>query len=130
VLTGGSGADVLIGGAGSDLLAGGAGNDLFVYQATSDSAVAARDLIKDFTQGADKINLSGIDAVASALGDQAFNFIGTAEFSGTGSAGQLRYVYDAATNRTTIYGDVDGGGADFAIDLDGQFVLGGSDFIL
>jgi Ca2+-binding RTX toxin-like protein len=73
VLDGGAGDDVLTGNGGADTLTGNGGNDLFTYLAPTDSAPNANwtvlptasdpptwDLITDFTQGADKIDLSAL----------------------------------------------------------------------
>jgi len=62
-LNGGAGADTLVGGAGKDLLTGAAGNDIFKFNALSELGfgVANRDVITDFAQGQDKIDLSTID---------------------------------------------------------------------
>ena len=109
-LNAGSGNDVLIGGLGADRLTGGNGNDIFVYQSTADSGVgaAARDVITDFKRG-DRIDLSNIDANESAVGNQAFSFIGAAAFS---AAGQLRFAAGI------LAGDTDGDGiANFEISL-------------
>jgi hypothetical protein len=56
ILTGTAADDVITGLQGSDILYGLAGNDEFVYT----SFTQARDTIKDFTVGSDKINLSGL----------------------------------------------------------------------
>jgi Ca2+-binding RTX toxin-like protein len=73
-LSSGGGNDVLIGGSGRDILAGGAGADHFAFLATSDSSskAAARDVIKDFVHGMDRIDLHAIDASTVTGGDQAF----------------------------------------------------------
>ena len=88
VLRGDAGTDVLIGSAGADFLVGGGGGDVFRYAAAGESTRAETDSILDFTQGEDLIDVSAIDANASAGGNQAFLFIGTSGF--TGQAGQLR----------------------------------------
>src|SRR5262249_6916632 len=96
VINGLGGADHIIGGAGLDNIPGGDGNDVFVYQAVSDSGLtgATRDLINDFVQAQDTIDLSAIDAVTGGS-DNAFTLIGTSAF--THVAGQLRYdLIDAA----------------------------------
>jgi Ca2+-binding RTX toxin-like protein len=91
-LNGGAGLDGLNGGAGKDQLTGGAGQDSFVYTALSDSGItaSARDLIADFEQGIDHIDLSFIDAnKTNAAGtNDGFNFIGT-NVPFTGTPGQL-----------------------------------------
>ncbi len=103
-ITGGAGNDTLVGGGGADSLAGSGGADTFRYHSATDSAPGQEDLIGDFKSGLDKIDLSRVDANASAAGDQAFSWIGAAAFSGV--AGQLR-TYDSGGYRW-IAGDTDG----------------------
>jgi serralysin len=57
---GGDNDDVLTGGAGKDVMTGGAGANRFVFEAVSDSlwGGSARDVIKDFKAGVDKIDLN------------------------------------------------------------------------
>jgi hypothetical protein len=133
VLSGGAGLDTLHGGAGKDTLTGGADIDFFRFVAASESSVgkAGRDVITDFTDGADRIELSFIDAVASTGADDAFRFIGTnVKFSG--SAGELRTYWTAEGQ--IVEGDINGDKkADFAIEiLDAAhaIVLTASDFLL
>jgi T1SS-143 domain-containing protein len=68
-LEGGDGNDTLIGGRGDDVLVGGAGDDIFVWTA-DDRGGNYHDIVKDFGNGADKLDLSqllqGIDGPASA----------------------------------------------------------------
>ena len=127
-LFGDAGNDVLIGGAGADRLTGGAGKDQFTYNAVSESAGAARDLIMDFSRAqSDKIALGTIDANSVLSGNQAFTFIGTAAFSNV--AGQLRYETPGVI--TTISGDVNGDGvADLQIQVSGTIAFVASDFVL
>ena len=125
--------DVLFGSTGRDTLTGSAGADTFVYTALNQSGVgtANRDLITDFVNGTDRIGLQGIDADATAAGNNAFTFIGTGVFSGGGAAdaGQLRYSF-AGTN-TVVEGDVDGNGtADFEIQLTGIHTMTAADMVL
>ncbi|MES1201643.1 MAG: calcium-binding protein [Pseudomonadota bacterium] len=134
VIQGLGGNDHIIGGAGQDNIFGGAGNDVFVYQATSDSGVtgATRDLINDFVQGADHIDLSAIDAITGGS-DNSFTFLGTNAFTHT--AGELRYdLIDAVgtANDFTVIGiDVNGDAvADMQLTLKGLYTLAGSDFVL
>ncbi|MES1197002.1 MAG: calcium-binding protein, partial [Pseudomonadota bacterium] len=134
VIQGLGGADHIIGGAGQDNIFGGSGNDVFVYQTTSDSGTtgATRDLINDFVQGQDHIDLSAIDAISGG-GDDAFSFIGAGAFSHV--AGQLRFEFvDAvgtANDYTIISMDVNGdAAADSQIALRGLVMLTGADFVL
>ncbi|MFN3387859.1 MAG: beta strand repeat-containing protein, partial [Allosphingosinicella sp.] len=118
VLIGGAGADTIIGGGGADTMAGNGGNDIFRYFSTSDSAVGAEDTIISFFAG-DIIDLSAIDARAHTPQDNAFNFIGSAAFSGSGngSSGQLR-AQNTSGNNWIIEGDTNGDGtADFRINV-------------
>lgn len=129
-LSGGNGGDMLVGGKGADVLTGGAGADRFVFQALSDSTVAAagRDTITDFSrQQKDRIDVSGIDAISATAKNDSFAFIGTAKFSKV--AGELRFA--TSQGNTVVQGDVDGDGtADFAIQINGAIALIGTDFIL
>ncbi|WP_343349847.1 retention module-containing protein [Pseudomonas sediminis] len=56
-LEGGDGNDTLIGGKGNDILIGGAGNDTFVWTA-DDRGGNYHDIVKDFGNGEDKLDLS------------------------------------------------------------------------
>lgn len=115
ILTGNGGDDDLIGGVGADTLAGNAGADDFIYTAIGQSTVAAagRDTITAFVSGADRIDLSAIDADAGLAGNQAFTFIGAAAFS---AAGQVRYAGGALQANI---GGGNGNAADFQIQLTG-----------
>jgi Ca2+-binding RTX toxin-like protein len=124
-VVGGGGADTIYGEGGADQLTGGAGGDTFRYTAATESTLAAKDRILDFSAG-DRIDLSAIDAIAGGA-DDAFHFIGSGPFSHT--AGELlAYAsgvdwYDAA--------DIDGNGAtDFVIAVTTDHALGAGDFVL
>ena len=121
-IVGGMGNDIIIGGAGRDTLWGCAGADVFVYQAVSESSVAARDIIKDYDFH-DTIDLS-------ALGPFSGGFIGAANFSG-GGQGQVRFVQVGLSNGR-VEADVNGdGAADLAIDIVGVGVpVTAADFVL
>ncbi|MFA7264265.1 MAG: hypothetical protein WC068_14700 [Caulobacter sp.] len=135
-IDGGSGDDFLFGGAGADSLTGGVGNDIFDYNATSETGTGAttRDKIIDFRDaGADKIDLSGIDAIAGGAND-AFTWIGTAAFT---AAGQARYLVSGGS--VIIQLNTSGtSGAEATIELVdttvgvgvGQVNSNGSDFFL
>jgi serralysin len=130
VLKGFVGNDAVGGGIGKDSLSGGTGRDLFMIGALDVSTVAVigRDLILDFKHSErDRIDLRGIDAEDTAVGDQAFTFIGKGPFTST--EGELRYRN--AGGMTIVSGDVNGDGvADFAVDLDDKLSLVGRDFLL
>jgi Ca2+-binding RTX toxin-like protein len=130
LLSGGGGRDKLEGGRGADTLQGGGGSDIFVFRALEDSTPGARgrDTILDFSRKQkDKIDLRAIDAKDGTGRNDAFKFVGEADFSG--KSGELRVAKVGAS--TFVYGDVDGNGkADFAIKLDGTFNLGKADFLL
>jgi hypothetical protein len=114
VLTGGKGDDVLIGGGRGDTLTGGAGNDVFRYDSLTDSNKTERDGIQDFSPG-DLIDLSRIDADSTQAGDQAFTFIGNADFNHV--AGELRFRNISLGGTVwEVSGDTDGDGfSDFEV---------------
>lgn len=126
-LNGGEGNDILIGAAGRDTLTGGEGNDTFEYNAVSEaSAGGSLERIMDFLQGADVIDLAGIDANSVLDGDQSFNFISTAAFT---SAGDLRFSFDGTS--TILEADVNGDlSADLKVALIGNINLQAADIIV
>jgi serralysin len=107
-ISGSQNGDLITGGTGADSLRGGGGADIFVYRTAADSSAGNADHILDFTGGGDRIDLSSIDADSAAAGDQAFHFIGSDAFSGT--AGELRAVFDSADNVWAVSADSDGDG--------------------
>jgi Ca2+-binding RTX toxin-like protein len=121
VLYGEAGNDKIMGYFGSDELWGGSGADIFYFESTD-----GIDRIGDFERGADKIDVSAIDANTSISGRQAFTFIGDAQF--TGHAGELR-TYQESNGQFFVAGDVNGdGSADLLINL-GSAHVGAADFI-
>jgi len=106
VIHGSPSGDSISGGLGADALYGGAGNDVFVYRNAAESTSASRDRIYDFELG-DKIDMSGIDAVAGTPANDSFTFIGANGFSGV--AGQLRYE-NTTGNIWVVQGDTNGDG--------------------
>ena len=128
-LLGGEGADTLVGGSGVDRLSGEAGPDRFVFVVAAESAPGAADVIEDFDAGqGDRIDLSAIDANTDRRGNNAFDFIRRAEFSG--QAGELREVF-LADGQLRLEGDVDGDrAADFALFVLGENTLLTADFLL
>ncbi|MEM9012535.1 MAG: S8 family serine peptidase [Pseudomonadota bacterium] len=127
-LRGNNGNDELDGGTGFDIMTGGNGMDTFVFNSVADSpAGASQDVITDWQRFVDTIDLSGIDANTLIGGNQAFTFIGGANFS---AAGQVRYFTDGTDG--FLLANVDGGlSADFAIELEGfNLAFSGGDLIL
>ncbi len=118
-ITGSAGADVIVGGADVDTLTGGGDKDTFVFNVGDTGATAGtRDLIEDFTVGADRLDTSKFGAL---------KFIGTAAFDG--AANELHAVYDAVHDVTIVEGDTNGDKtADFGIELSGNLALGAADF--
>lgn len=127
-LDGGAGDDRLFGGSGHDGLVGGEGRDRFIFENAEAlaSTVDNSDRIRDFDRSeGDRINLSLIDANANTAENDVFAFIGTDAFSGT--AGELRYAFEAG--RTVIEMDRDGDGlGDLFLRLDGEIDVVARDF--
>lgn len=123
-LIGGAGRDRLEGGAGRDVMIGGDGDDRFVFADRFDFASRETpDVIRDFERGADHVVLAALDANTLAGGEQAFEFIGRAGFSG--AAGELRFKHGI------LSGDVQGDGrADFFIAIEDVERMNSGDFIL
>lgn len=126
-LIGGGGADTIIGGAGQDSVTGGTGVDVFVFTGLGDfNSVTATgaDVITDFRSGADKIDLTGVDADTALAGDQAFTQLLTTGTAFT-KAGQLRL------DSGVLYGNTDSDAtAEFALKLTSVAALNLSDFYL
>jgi serralysin len=132
-LRGLAGKDTLIGGRGRDVLYGGSEADVFLFKSLTESGITAstRDLIADFTRGADRIDLTAIDARSGVAGDDAFRFVDNRPFSGL--SGELHYGNRtvAGASSTIVEGDVDGDRlADFQVELSGRYTLVAADFIL
>lgn len=108
-LTGGEGSDTLTGGDGADVLTGDSNADRFVYTALSESSTGASDLLTDFVQGLDVIDLA-------ALG-----------FSGiqSGAASGTVLGYSFSSGNTIVTAD----GSTFSFELTGEITLANTDFI-
>jgi len=110
--------DYVRGGRGKDLISGGDGFDTFDFNSVLESkrGAANRDVIIDFQDGQDHIDLSGIDA-RSKQGFQHFKFIGDNHFHH--KQGELHYrAIDADT--VILEGDRNGDGkADFQVEVNG-----------
>ena len=115
---------------------GGSSADTFVFTKTSDSKVKASkaDIIKDFEQGKDHIDLSAIDASTKLDGNNKFTFDGTTSF-GTSKKGDVYYETfnnsGTANDYTMVYIDTDNDrGTEMSIKLMGLHNLTADDFIL
>jgi Ca2+-binding RTX toxin-like protein len=131
VITAKAGDDTLIGGLGADSLIGDEGADVFKFNATSESRPGQvnRDFINGFVHGQDRIDLSEIDANTTRSGNQAFNFIGSAAFSG--AAGEVRYFTFGGGNFNIVEADTNGDRlADIQIFINLTNWMTGSDFDL
>lgn len=128
VLFGGNGHDFIKGGAGQDRVQGNGGQDTFYFRSLDDvdRGSLRRDIIGDFTNDVDTLDLSHIDADTTTAGDQAFDLIGRAGFS---DAGQLRLQW--SDGRIVLQADVNGDGIiDFEIELRNLASIQDNDIIL
>jgi Ca2+-binding RTX toxin-like protein len=131
-LVGNGGANRLTGRDGSDVLVGNGGADRFVYEYTYDSGAPgqpeAPDRIVDFSRSqGDKINLRAIDANEQVDGDQAFQFIGQAQFTGVG---QLRFVQEDGDTFVQANTSDATAGPEMTIELEPLVALQATDFLL
>ncbi len=127
IIDGGAGNDRLIGMGGADRLTGGAGADVFVYTVVADSLAANPDHVLDFTPGIDRIDLTGVDAMAARSGNQPFSWIANAAFT---APGQLR-IDTSVAGQVTVFGNVDANLLpDFAIVLHTMLPVTVTDFVL
>lgn len=130
-LLGEAGDDILAGNAGQDRLRGSQGDDTYLYFRLTDSEIGfiRRDILEDFEQGSDRIDLSRLDADEGLAGDQRFDFVLRTAFSGT--AGELRYFKAANLGVTVVQVDTDGDAVqDLQIELSGFIDLQAQDFLL
>jgi len=128
-LRGGAKSDTLTGGSGTDILSGGKGADTFVFRTLDDSRPGAgvRDIITDYQDGIDRIDLSGFDGDPVTERNDPLHFLGHGDFTGT--PGEFRYVHSTARSLVKI--DLDGDTApDLEIELTGWHLLSVTDFIL
>ncbi|MEP6021550.1 MAG: calcium-binding protein [Paracoccaceae bacterium] len=127
-LDGGNGDDILEGGGGADILIGGRGADIFSVTSVAHSkSIAGRnDHILDFSQDeGDLISLSGFDANTLTADINSFSFVGEGDTEGAGTLS-----FTQSNGITTVMADIDGGGADLSITIQGEINLTESDFVL
>ncbi|MGB1539755.1 MAG: calcium-binding protein, partial [Rickettsiales bacterium] len=96
LLVGGIGNDTLTGGAGQDTLTGGDGNDVFAFDVLTDSLTATPDLITDFEQGTDVIDVNGLGFTAASDFTITDNGVTTTVSDGGGFVFQLTGVFTLA----------------------------------
>ncbi len=121
-IVGSAESDLIFGAAGSDNLTGNGGADIFVYESIDDSTTGTgRDIIEDFVQTEDQIDLAELAASISFIGDDEFNASGDAE---------LRYTFtNNGTTQVSI--DTDGNGtAESHVIFRGQIAFAETDFLL
>ncbi|MES2677874.1 MAG: peptidoglycan DD-metalloendopeptidase family protein [Pseudomonadota bacterium] len=115
IIKGYDGNDSITGGNGFDMISGGAGNDIFIFTNKTDSAQTISeqeaDMILDFIQGEDKIDLS-------TLGFQSITFGQNSNISADG----LEYYYQ---NGDTI---IDDPNSNFGFRMAGEINLNHNDF--
>jgi len=156
-ISGNGAANVLTGGDGVDYFTGGAGADTFVGEINATKTETSKDgklgsisldVILDYERGVDKIDLSGIDARTGTAGDQAFTWTNAAN-PGTGQLsirnfGNMNAAesslgieidgVDGASPHSgqvsVVFGNVDGGSADFMMVFVGGPQILQSDFVL
>jgi len=124
VATGGDGNDTLIAGSGGDFLTGGAGSDRFVYDSYLASPYSpggpvsgdtpgssSWSVITDFQVGADKIDLSGLNAQLTGGGPTELLWLGAVGTdAGASDAARAHGVWTDAGG-SFLYADVNGDGA-------------------
>lgn len=125
-LFGGDGNDTLEGGSGNDIMEGGLGKDVFLFRVGDLSATTTTTIV-DFARGLERIDLGMLDSNTKTGVNDAFRFIGTADFHKV--AGELRY--GVSHGDSTVSADLNGDGrADFTITLQGVTLLSATDFVL
>ena len=120
-LIGGDGDDILNGGLDRDILWGGDGVDIFEFLDVAESGIGSnRDVIKDFEQGVDLIDLAAMGATSFSAGGF------------TNTAGEVTFKLIGGGTKTVVEYDHDGdGAADFQILMtNGGFTMTSDDFVL
>ncbi|MCC6988629.1 MAG: M10 family metallopeptidase C-terminal domain-containing protein [Acidobacteria bacterium] len=117
LLRGDAGNDTLIGGPGQDRLNGGTGNDTFMYVASGDSTADEQDVIADFAQGQDRIDVAALRGATDL-------------YWGDSTPAPYALWYGPVDANTNVYVDLNGDTtADFRIQVNGAITFAKSDFV-
>ncbi len=136
LMAGTSGDDILVAGDGPQLMIGGAGHDIFVFNTTIMTVHRANalDMVADFSQGMDRIDLHWISFDPFLSSGESFVWDGSdSDSSGHHGKGHVGFHIEQTDSdwRTIIDGQSNGdGGSDFHIALRGHIDLKQADFIL
>jgi Ca2+-binding RTX toxin-like protein len=141
-LSGGAGDDTIRGALGADVLAGGPGHDRFAFQRINVTSIdsppgeGARDVILDFQQGEDVIDLTFYLSPGFTFPRPEPVFLGTAAFEAS-QALQVRYDIEGGRTVVQFYSvlgtalpTADIAGATGEIELVGRYHLTAADFLL
>jgi Ca2+-binding RTX toxin-like protein len=125
LVLGGEGADMLSGGLDIDTLIGGVGSDIFTFSRNDSRAftngVFTADLVRDFQDAGleqDIINLAAIDGNENVAGKQLLFFDDGDGVSEIGEVLRSTTLNASGQQISILYTDVNGGGADFALQFD------------
>jgi Ca2+-binding RTX toxin-like protein len=118
IINGGNGNDFIYGGTGRDTLSGGLDNDIFIFISKDDSKLAGgkpEDVITDFQQGQDKIDISGLAFALNELlvldnqnvGGANYSYLGIdANHNGAFDDGEFVIAVKMAAGATLNSGDL------------------------
>lgn len=120
-LFGGADADTLIGGLGRDLMLGGSGPDIFDFNAITESGntIGTADVIADFVEGVDKIDLRDVSGVFGYAGPELNTGVGPHSVFWSHSGGNTIIEVNATFDTTS----------DMRIVLTGLHTLTSADFL-
>lgn len=117
-INGGNGNDFIYGGTGKDTLAGGLDSDVFIFISKDDSKFTGgqpQDVIIDFQQGQDKIDISGLDFALNELlvldnqsiGGENYSYVGIdANHNGVFDEGEFAIAVKMAVGTTLHSADL------------------------
>jgi serralysin len=123
LLVGGAGVDFLTGGRGSDTLTGSDGADIFIFSgsALGTTRTGEHDVVTDFVNGTDALDLSALyDPPSAGAVSHAIGTISAGSAAQGEAVTDYGLVYNQTGTKTFVYGDTDGvAGANFVIELAG-----------